>query len=85
MAKSNVPSAKAWALVWWSRNRLDGERRHMLREDFVPLLFATRREARDYAAHHYGYVRTRPDLRNEPHGWRMPYPIRVTIEAARDG
>lgn len=44
-----------------------------------PLLFDTRREAREWAEEKYGYVKTRADLRSAPHNWRMPEPIRVDV------
>lgn len=45
----------------------------------MPLLFHTRREARQYRDKHYGYIRHRKDLRQEPHGWRLPVPVRVHV------
>ena len=27
----------------------------------------------------YGYIKTRPNLRQYPYGWRLPKPIKVTI------
>lgn len=44
-------------------------------------LFASREAARSFAVTHYGYIRTRRDLRAEPHGWRKPAPVRVTVRA----
>lgn len=43
------------------------------------LLFRTRSEAREWIEKEYGYLRTRPDLQAEPHGWKMPIPVRVVI------
>ena len=70
-----------WGLLWQSRNRLDGACRHIVmeRESRQPALFLTRQEARNYANERYGYIKTRQDLRREPHGWRMPKPVRLTI------
>lgn len=45
-----------------------------------PLLFRTRREARQWASHHYGYVCTRTDLRMKPFEWRMPKPVMVDVK-----
>lgn len=45
----------------------------------MPLLFATRREASDYARDRFGYIATRKDLREAPHYWRMPKPVRVMV------
>lgn len=66
-----------WGLLWRSRNRLDGLSEHLIFKDCLPVLFVTRREAREYADTQYGYIRLRDDLRNEPHGWMMPSVVRV--------
>ncbi len=71
----------AWAGLWHSRNALDGVSEHILHENCLPILFKTRKEARAHILKHYGYIRYREDLRQEPHGWRLPQPIRVTISA----
>lgn len=73
--------AKAWALEWRSLNLLDGERRHLIHDarTNLPLLFKTRARARQHAASGYGYIRRRPDLQQEPHGWHMPRAIKVAI------
>ena len=69
-----------WGLEWYSRNALNGETRHLMWErPLVPLLFLTRADARAYAVQRYGYIKTRPDLRREPHGWRLPRPVRVDL------
>jgi hypothetical protein len=82
----NAPTpkaAEAWGLLWYSRCALDGERSYIIRQRTasLPALFTTRREARDYANEHYGYIKQRIDLRQEPHGWRFPRPIRLRITA----
>lgn len=43
------------------------------------LTFKTKREAAGFIKERYGYIATRPDLRREPHGWKMPAPVRVRI------
>lgn len=43
----------------------------------MPFLFRTRREAREFIKEHYGYIKTREDLRYL--GWRMPRPVKVTV------
>lgn len=68
-----------WALLWRSDNALDGKSRHFITENGVPVLFATRAAARDHARAKYGYIAKRKDLRSEPHGWRMPAPVRVKL------
>ena len=72
-----------WALEWRSVNALDGERRHLIFENGIPALFTSRAAARAYAQNRYGYIIRRPDLRKEPHGWRMPRPVRVTVELSQ--
>lgn len=67
-----------WGLLWRSENRADGKSEHLIC-NCLPVLFSTRREALAYIKEHYGYIATRPDLRREPHGWKMPLPVRVTI------
>mgnify|MGYP001575301697 CR=1 FL=1 len=73
-----------WAGQWHSKNTLDGETRHILFENFLPVLFHTRRECREYIKEKYGYIKDREDLRSEPHGWRVPKAIRVVITEARN-
>jgi hypothetical protein len=73
----------AWGVLWRSKNVLDGERIYLQGTPDHPsrtLLFYTRREARAHVAERYGYIRHRPDLRREPHGWRMPVVVRVTVK-----
>ena len=68
-----------WGLLWRSRNRLDGSRENLMCENGMPLLFSIRAEARAWANYKYAYLRNRPDLRREPHGWKMPKAVRVVI------
>ena len=68
-----------WALLWRSKNCLDGERKHLVFENGIPVLFRTRNDARKFASERYGYIKHRPDLRAEPHGWRFPQPIKVQV------
>ena len=68
-----------WAAQWRSYNRKDGESRHLIHKDCLPKIFKTRRECRQYITVRYGYIKGRPDLRREPHGWRMPRPVKVCI------
>jgi len=88
-------SSLAWAVEWRSL-KAGGEvrffvGRHRAPAQAVPenmeghdfALFRTRRAARDYIRRHYGYIAQRADLQAQPHGWRMPRPVRVrvTLEA----
>lgn len=71
-----------WAAQWRSCNLLDGERRYLLRAvpgDPLPALFRTRGAAREWIKEHFWYC-NRPDLQREPHGWRMPQPVRVSVD-----
>jgi len=68
-----------WAAEWRSKNLLDGERRHIIYKDLLPALFRTRRECRSFIKERYGYIANRPDLRNEPHGWRTPQAVKVKL------
>lgn len=71
--------ARLWGVLWHSQNRLDGESLHLMYEEGIPVLFRTRRQARKWIVENYGYIRERSDLRREPHGWRIPRPVRVRV------
>ena len=47
------------------------------------LTFKTKRDAAAFIKDRYGYIAQRRDLRVEPHGWRMPIPVRVRISVER--
>lgn len=68
-----------WAVEWHSVNRIDGDRREWLWNGVPPLLFLTRQEAREWIRERYGYISGRDDLQQEPHGWRMPKAVKVTV------
>lgn len=68
-----------WGLLWRSKNRRDGVVEHLLYVNCLPVLFATKKEASAYAAREWSWLKTRPDLRREPHGWRMPKPVKVRL------
>lgn len=73
-----------WAAEWHSRNLLDGKRTHIIcDEDCLPKLFRTRAACCYWIEANYGYIKVRPDLRDEPHGWRMPVPIKVSLRQER--
>ena len=69
-----------WGALWRSHCRLDGKREHLIYESLKPVLFRTRRESRDFIKQKYGYIANRTDLQDEPHGWKMPIPVKVKIE-----
>ena len=68
-----------WAVLWRSDSALDGPQAHFEFEAGVPKLFHTRRDARGWVQEKYGYIKDRPDLQAEPHGWKMPLPMRVSV------
>ena len=76
-------TVERWAGLWRSQNRLDGRSEHILFRGCLPKLFLTRAEAREWIKTEYGYIADRPDLKREPHGWRMPVAIRVKITVTK--
>lgn len=73
-----------WGILWRSNNKLDGKREYFLWDHYpnrasVPIVFRTREQARKYISINYGYIKNRPDLQQEPHGWKMPMPVKVHI------
>jgi hypothetical protein len=68
-----------WAAQWHSKNQLDGDRKYIIYEDLLPMLFKTRARCRKWIKEKYGYITERPDLRAEPHGWRMPQAVKVQV------
>jgi hypothetical protein len=41
------------------------------------VMFRSRSEARKYRDKSYGYIRKRIDLKQEPHGWKLPRVVRI--------
>lgn len=64
-------SLRKWGLLW------EGVSPHLFWENGILLMFPTRRAARAYAQQHDGYIKYRPDLRQAPHVWRMPRPVKL--------
>ena len=71
---------RLWGALWRSNNRLDGKCEHIIIEKCRPVLFRTRRESREFIKQKYGYIAERQDLQDEPHGWKIPIPVKVKIE-----
>ena len=73
-----------WAAQWRSKNNLDGVTEYIIYDTMtrLPALFKTRQQARDYITKNYGYIRDREDLRVEPHGWRVPRAVKVSVVRA---
>ena len=71
----------AWAVKWHSRSLACGKQEYLMGAGKIPpLLFKTRAGARAHIRTNYGYILTRPDLRREPHGWKMPVAVKVTVK-----
>ena len=77
-------STAAWGVLWHSENRYSGIRRHLVWEHGKPVLFRTRHLARQRIWKAYRYIKHRKDLRAEPHGWRVPTAVRVTITTSEE-
>lgn len=66
-----------WAVKWRQKNSLDGTTEYFIGRH--KNVFTSRNAARIYIQEKYGYIKTRPDLQQEPHGWKMPIPVKVKI------
>ena len=78
-----VLTSDRWGVEWHSVSQLVGDDRHIIWNDCSPLWFWTRKEARAYIKERYGYIAGRPDLRAEPHGWKMPRAVKIRITVER--
>ncbi len=76
-----VDARIVWGALWWSRGPYAGKP-HLINEKCLPALFRTRREARTFIDEKYGYIKERGDLREYPHFWRLPIPVRVQVRPA---
>lgn len=77
-----------WAVKTDERNLLDGRKVRLrlfwwkslkVEHGRVLMLFKTRAHARAWIKEDRGYIARRPDLRREPHCWRVGAPVRVTV------
>lgn len=69
-----------WCAEWRSKNKLDGVNQHLMTHRYGKVnLFKTRTDCRKWINKEYGYIKTRKDLRCEPHGWRLPVAVKVEI------
>ena len=72
--------AKAWGVLWRVNNKASGKILSiMYAETGTPVLFRTKRLAKEWIRQNHASVAHRTDLRAEPYGWRMPIPVRVSI------
>ena len=78
--RRGVQQKVAWAVKFTQDNWLDGHRDFFRNvPGMLPAVFATKRAAQEFIKRHYGYLAKRQDLRREPHCWRVPKPVRVTV------
>lgn len=71
---------QCWAVLWRSKSKQSGVCQHLIFDlSGVVKLFFAKRLAVEWIKKEYGFIRTRADLRAEPHGWRMPVPVKVTL------
>lgn len=79
-----MKAVTVWLPKWRSRNKLDGvtEQLIVFHHQFgLPVgPFKTRAACKDWIDEWFGYIKDRKDLRNEPHGWRLPVPVKVSIK-----
>jgi hypothetical protein len=68
-----------WAAKWSTTNELDGHREYIYIGAGTPKIFRTRQECRDFIEYEWGYIRNRPDLKREPHCWRVPKAVKVKV------
>ena len=73
-----------WGILWRQENKLEGRRQYLLYRDRMPYLASTRMEARKIINFHWAYLNYRDDLRREPHGWKMPIPVKVRLEMVEE-
>ncbi len=90
MSPQRRRTVKAWGIEWRSKSILDGERRSLLGRfspgleapphlaGYKTMAFETRKAAQAHIEQYYSDCR-RPDLRAEPHGWRMPRAVRINV------
>ena len=73
-----------WAILRRSDNNLDGYTEWLAGDweygNYLGVkLFHTRREARKWCQDRHGYIKNRPDLLAEPHGWKPAKVVRVSV------
>jgi len=69
-----------WAIKWKSESKLNGKREFLIGLDgYTTIVFRLRKDARTFCKEKFGYIKTRKDLRSEPHGWKMPQVVKVEI------
>lgn len=74
-----------YALLWRSRNKRDGPKEHLIREEGVPMLFRKRADAERERRRYRSMCWLRKDLRAEPRGWLMPRVVKVAAQIVDAG
>ncbi len=78
----------AWAIQWRQENKLEGKISYLLGRYYArshnndgsnTLIFRTRKNARTFIEKRFGYIKNRPNLKIEPHGWKMPRVVKINI------
>ena len=82
---SGAEEFTCWAVVQIRDNKTDGYRENFARcrnaeRQPGPKLFRTRAKARKWRDEIFGYIRNRPDLKAEPHGWRLPQVRKICVK-----
>ncbi len=81
--KAGIPR---WAVLFRQKRPWEdgGYHEHLIRDRLDDMnrvkLFRTRREARDWARKHYGYISRRPDLKAAPHHWLPVKVVKITTQ-----
>ena len=78
---------RRWAIEWRCADP-EGSTHFMTTAGIEPgdpryVLFVTRHEARNWIKKHFSYIRHRKDLYHAPLYWRMPLPVRVSVNLER--
>ena len=76
-------------ICWMVEMRCNPEKNHDRTESYInwsgwgigDAFFRTKKDCQTFINENYAYIRTRKDLREYPHGWRMPKPIKVSLRA----
>lgn len=68
-----------WAVKWRSYNEFAGKTEFFTSDGINYVLFRTKKEAAQHIKDGYGYIAKRKDLHVEPHGWKMPIPVKVKV------
>lgn len=78
-------SRKGWAVEWNGAlvGRYMGETNPEDVLCYTPLVFRTRKIAREWSEKRFGYIRDREDLQRPPHCWTMPKIVRVYVTVER--